>query len=119
MSREICYKSPEGQEFQAKPHVSIMKSREFPETWQVDLRWWEDNSDARIDAQFNILDGMDFEKALTESTNYGRILNVPVIKYEDTSMQVLQKPQNKSTNEQIAELMFKMQCDSVQRFSTH
>jgi hypothetical protein len=119
MKENIYFSSPEGQEFQTKPHVSIMKSREFPKTWQIDLRWREDNSSERIDAEFNFVDGLTpLTEALKESFFYARILNLPVAKYEDNSMEVLRKP-GSSTAHQNSQLEFLKSSEGARRFLTH
>ncbi|MCX6705205.1 MAG: hypothetical protein NT162_02610 [Candidatus Woesebacteria bacterium] len=92
MKEKISYSSQEGQEFQGKPHVSLMLSLEFDGTWRVDLRWREDTSSSRIDAEFNFVDGYaPLSAALRDAIWYGDCFNLPVVKYEDTSMIVLKK----------------------------
>jgi hypothetical protein len=120
MKENIYYSSPEGQEFQAKPHVSLMKSREFPRTWQIDLRWREDGSSKRIDAEFNFVDGYaPFTVALKDAFWYADLLNVPLAKYEDSLMTVLQKPIEPSIPEQNGQLEFLKNSEGARRFPTH
>jgi hypothetical protein len=120
MKETINYSSQEGQEFQEKPHVSLMKSREFPKTWQIDLRWREDSPDVRIDGVFNFVDGYaPLSLALREAIWYGDFFNLPVVKYENTSMVVLKKPEGKSRKEQDNQLKLFMDSDAAQRFPTH
>ena len=119
MKEKISYSSQEGQEFQEKPHVSLMESRDFPNMWRVDLRWREDTSSITIDAQFNFVDGIDFDSALAEATKYGVILHIPVAKYENDSIQVLQKPKGRSFKEQKEGLQVLIHSEKTQRFHTH
>ena len=120
MKENICYSSPEGQEFQAKPHVSLMKSREFPGTWQVDLRWREDSSSERIDGVFNFVDGYaPLTAALEDAFWLADLLNIPVVEYRDSSMMVLQKPDRSSTTDQKGQLESLKNSEGSRRFQTH
>jgi hypothetical protein len=120
MKENINYSSPEGQGFQEKPHISIMKSREFPKTWQIDLRWREDSSSKRIDAEFNFVDGYaPFSAAVRAAFWYADVLNVPIAKYEDNFIRVLQKPIKPSTPVQSSWLKFLENSEAIRRFPTH
>jgi len=119
MKENIYYSSPEGQEFQGKPHVSLMPSPEFGGTWRVDLRWREDDSTSRIDAEFNFVDGMDFYSALEDANEYGKILNVPVASYNPVSIGVLFNPEGEASKDQEKRLKFLMQGSNVKKFPTH
>lgn len=119
MKENIYFSSPEGQLIQAKPHISVMPSQDFPGTWRVDLRWREDNSSQRVDAEFNFVDGYaPLTAALKESFFYSRILNLPVAKYGDNSMEVLRKP-GSSTAHQNSQLEFFKNSEGAKRFPTH
>jgi len=120
MKENIKYSSPEGQGFQAKPHVSLMKSREFPGTWQVDLRWQEDSSSEKIDGVFNFVDGYaPLTAALKDAFWYADLLNIPLARYENNLMTVLQKPIEPSTADQNSQLEFLQNSEGAQRFQTH
>jgi hypothetical protein len=119
MNKEIYYKTPEGQSFQEKPHVSFMPSGNFNGTWRVDLRWREDSSTTRVDAEFNFVDGMDFYSALEDANEYGKILNVPVASYNPVSIGILFKPEGEASKDQEKRLKFLMQGAAVKKFSTH
>ena len=119
MNKEIYYKNPEGQEFQAEPHVSLLHSQEFIGMWQVDLKWREDDSTSRIDAEFNFEDGMDFNGAMEDALEYGKILNVPVAQYGITLMWLLQEPDVESDEDQKKRLQFLMRGSAVKKFPTH
>jgi hypothetical protein len=119
MKENIYFSSLEGQEFQEKPHVSLMPSQGFIGTWRIDLCWREDVYSIGVDAQFNFVDGMDLENALKEAIDYGEILNVPVTRYDDVTMHVLFKPEDQSSKDQEKRLQFVMHSSSTQRFHTH
>lgn len=120
MKEAINYLSPEGQEFQAKPHVSLMKSEDSPRKWRIDLRWREDSSNVRIDAEFNFVDGYSpLFWALREAIWFGEYLNLPVVKYEDTSMVFLKKPESQPSKKQKVQLQRYINSDITQRFPTH
>jgi hypothetical protein len=118
MKENIYYSSREGQEFQKKPHISILPSQDFPETWQVDLRWREDNSDVRIDAQCNIRDGSSYKVAFVDAINMSVPLNVPVVIYKEKFMYMVRIPDHPSTLEDD-ELQRFIRCNNPQRFLTH
>jgi hypothetical protein len=120
MKENINYSSPEGEEFQAKPHVSLIKSKDFPGKWRVDLRWREDNYSESIDGVFNFVDGYaPLTAALKEAFFYAGLLNIPIARYKDNSMIVLKKPIKPSTAHQNGQLEFLKNSEGAQRFSTH
>jgi len=119
MNKEIYYKTPEGQSFQEKPHISFMPSKDFDGTWRVDLRWREDTSSSRIDAEWNFVDGMDFDSAWDEALEYGNILNVPVTHYFEKLMVFMQEPESESSEDQEKRLKFLMQGSTAKKFSAH
>lgn len=119
MKENIYYSSPEGQEFQGIPHVSLMPSLEFGGTWRVDLRWREDTSSSSVDAQFNFVDGIDFYSALEDANEYGKILNIPVASYNPVSIGVLFNPEREASKDQEKRLQFLMHSSSTQKFPTH
>ena len=119
MNKEIYYKNPEGQEFQAEPHVSLSHSHDSIGMWRVDLRWREDDSTTRIDAEYNFGDGMDFKGGMEDALEYGKILNVPVAQYGITLIWILQEPGVESDEDQEKRLKFLMHGSTVKKFPTH
>jgi hypothetical protein len=119
MNKEICYKNPEGQEFQAKPHISLMHSQDSIVLWRVDLKWREDSNDSRIDAELTFEDKMDFRTAKKHALELGKALNVPVAEYGITIMWRLQKADAGPDEDREKRLKILMSLGTVKKFLTH
>jgi len=119
MHEKINYLRQEAQKFQENPHVALVLYSQVPEKWQVDLRWREDADPTNIDAEHSLTKGLSFSEALEDAKKWGKLLNVPVAKYEDDFIELLVKSEGPSTKDQKLNLQLIMLSKKTQRFPTH
>lgn len=114
--KEILFQSYEAEEFQEKPHIALVEYD--PGKWNISLCWREDSELARIDAQYNFAQGLPIHRALVRAATLGKILNVPVARYEDDKISVLFQ-QERVTFIQKKALEIFTQSEKVKKFNTH
>jgi hypothetical protein len=117
MNERISYRSTETESIEKNPRILL--SQDLPERWSVSILWRDDKSDIGIDAEYKIKENLTRKMAFIEGQTYGKILNLPVLKYNKASMLVISRPAGPPTPDQIKDLQIIMQHADAQKFRVH